>query len=545
MESDYHWLITIGLVTSSVIAVTANIFLLVIFCRRRSLRTVPNRFVINLLITNLLSSVLLIPLLLVDQEASSLASDLSGVNRTVDAVDSLIIREDVHTSSNTTSESIEIIETEFQGDPTRKTIEIIETSDVLTTRLSAEHTTTDLLCVFAHGTTNFVCTASIFSILLIGINQYFGVIHSLRYHFYINRCRSSILIGISWFVALLCAVLSCVTYSDSTVWHFCRTHAVEPSETLKVLNTVYALGYFLLVILAPFVAICVIYVCIYAAAHQNSERMRRSASAPLNPHQVDYIQVPVHKPATLRATLPKVHSAPNFSSIEKEDVPFRVEHMEIQTVVPSAVNRTPSGRSFITTIKHKISNASVFRYREETRAAKISILVIFLVLVCYVPYGITLILSSKCVGIDTSQIFNYVSLMLLVFSNVISPFLFGYRNKRVKREICKIFGMGSKQTLGVLEKPRRSLVPQNKSFENVHESFENEEAFAQKSRVIPEVIVTCKPENERKSILKRVCSSSNWTSYKKCNFITVPDSCISGEARGSFSSASTQISTEE
>nr|CAI5824276.1 unnamed protein product [Callosobruchus analis] len=102
MESDYHWLITIGLVTSSVIAVTANIF-----CW-------SYLFVINLLITNLLSSVLLIPLLLVDQEASSIASDLSRVNSTVDAVDSLIIREDVRTSSNTTSESIEIIETEFQ-----------------------------------------------------------------------------------------------------------------------------------------------------------------------------------------------------------------------------------------------------------------------------------------------------------------------------------------------------------------------------------------------------------------------------------------------
>ncbi|CAH1986878.1 unnamed protein product [Acanthoscelides obtectus] len=193
MESDYHWLITIGLVTSSVIAVTANIFLLVIFCRRRSLRTVPNRFVINLLITNLLSSVLLIPLLLVDQEATSLTSSM-GVNQTVDEVESLIIRENVR-SSNTSSESIEIIETEFQDDPTRKTIEIIETSDVLTRRLIAENATADLLCVFAHSTTSFVCTASIFSILLIGINQYFGVIHSLRYHFYINRCRSSILIG--------------------------------------------------------------------------------------------------------------------------------------------------------------------------------------------------------------------------------------------------------------------------------------------------------------------------------------------------------------
>ncbi|XP_023024095.1 uncharacterized protein [Leptinotarsa decemlineata] len=526
MDSNYHWLITIGLVTSSVIAVTANFLLLVIFCRKRSLRTVPNRFVINLLITNLLSSILLIPLLLVDQETHSYQELSTRINTSsITQFDNVIIQEEIH------------------GDPTTNTVEIIETTNVISGLVppSTSHNTTNLLCYFAQSTTSFVCTASIFSILLIGINQYFGVIHSLRYHFYINRCKSSILIGISWFVALFCAILSSVTYSDSSVWHFCRNRP-PVSETVKVLNTVYAFGYFFLVILAPFVAICIIYVCIYTAAHQNSERMRRSASAPLNPN-IDTIQVSIpisSSPDKGRDALPKVHSAPNLSTLEKE---FKVDDRN-----RSKVNRTSSDRSsssFISTLKHKISNASVFRYREETRAAKISVLVIFLVLVCYVPYGITLILCSKCIRVETSQIFNYLSLVLLVFSNIISPFLFGYRNKRVKMEICKLFSF-TKPNLDIISRPRKPSVMKQVNIEDINEDLEDQHSndpFID-HRVVPEVVVTCKQETERKSILKRVCNT-NWTSYKKCNFITVPDSCISGEARGSFSSASTQISTED
>lgn len=494
------------------------------------------RFVINLLITNLLSSVLLIPLLLVDQDNTS---------------------KSLTTEINNQSTPELIIEEDILSDPTTNSITIIQTSNLVSETNQGDETKSMFLCYFAQSITSFICTASIFSILLIGINQYFGVIHSLRYHFYVNRCRSSILIGISWFVALFFAVLSFLSFSDSSMWHFCKNRT-QPSDTVKIINTVYALSYFLLVILAPFIAICVIYVCIYSAAHQNSERMRRSASAPLNPN-IDYIQVPIPKEASQpkgRETLPKVHSAPNFSNLE--DIEKETETLKnfVEVVKPPlchVVSRTSSERSsnsFISTLRHKISNASMFRYREETRAAKISILVIFLVLVCYVPYGLTLILSSKCIRMNTSQMFNNLSLVLLVFSNIISPFLFGYRNKRVKREIAKMFGLvpGSKQHLDIVERPRRPSAIRNRSFENVHENFEHQtfcEPHIIKNYDIPEVIVTCKPENERKSILKRVCNTSTWTSYKKCNFITVPDSCISGEARGSFSSASTQMSTEE
>ncbi|KAJ8954634.1 hypothetical protein NQ314_007032 [Rhamnusium bicolor] len=492
-------------------------------------------FVINLLITNLLSSILLIPLLLVDQKSPG-TPVAPQTNETLHEFRDVMIKEEIHTDFTTSN---------FQ---------IIETSErILAQSASLRHNNTKqvLLCYFAQSTTSFVCTASIFSILLIGINQYFGVIHSLRYHFYINKCRSTIFIGISWFVALFCAILSSLTYSDSSLWHFCESRS-QPSETVKILNTVYAFSYFFLVILAPFVAICVIYICIYTAAHQNSERMRRSASAPLNSY-MEYIQVPAPNESSQeknRSALPKVHSAPNFSHIDN-DGSFKVKSADDENQKPrNKVSRTCSERmanNFINNLRHKISNASVFKYREETRAAKISILVIFMVLICYIPYGITLILSSECIKVNTSQIFNYLSLILLVFSNILSPFLFGYRNKRVKREICKMVGLVPKPKLPCVDRQRKQSIVKNRSSGDI-ENYENEiitEPFIQKNCVVPEVIVTCKPENERKSILKRVCNSSSWTSYKKCNFITVPDSCISGDARGSFSSASTQISTEE
>lgn len=479
------------------------------------------RFVINLLVTNLLSSILLIPLLLIDKESVPQIANI-------------------------------IIDQEIRSNSTTNTIQIVETGNLVP--ITIKNTTNKMfLCYFAQSTTSFVCTASIFSILLIGINQYFGVIHSLRYHFYVNKCRSSMLIGMSWFLALFCAVLSSLSHIDSGMWQFC-SDKTKPSETVRIVNTVYAISYFVLVIMAPFIAICVIYVCIYTAAHQNSERMRRSASAPLNP-SLDYVQIPVAKERKPlgKEILPKVHSAPNFSNLQSDDKTFKVD-IEQTPLKAKKVTRSPSDRStssFINTLKHKISNASVFRYREETRAAKISVLVIFMVLVCYVPYGLTLVLSSQIIRISTSQIFKNVSLILLVFSNIISPFLFGYRNKRVKREIAKMFGLvpTNKQPFDVLDRPRRPSAINNHSFENVHEQFEQEtesiEAGIPKNAKIPEVVITCKPENERKSILKRVCKSSSWTSYKKCNFITVPDSCVSGDARGSFSSASTQMSVEE
>lgn len=498
------------------------------------------------MLTNLLSSFLLIPLLLVDQDSSSSVGDPFAVGNTS-------WPQNV-TESYVEEESVE--EEEEEEDI------LIDRSDIIVKKSEKFVTVTSyvtepgyqnyLLCYLAQSGTSLVCTASIFSILLIGINQYFAVIHSLRYHFYISKCRCMIYIYTGWIVAIVFGILGALSQNHSGLWHFCDK-TPQTNNGFRIFNTVYAFVYFVFMILTPFLAISVIYCCIYSAAKQNSERMRRSTSGSCNLDT--YIQIPTkqnnNNESVRRSSeetvdfvekpLPKVQSAPNFLALETGEAPAVVK-----------VNRTASDRApnnFINSLKFKITNSSVFRYREEARAAKISIIVIFMVLVCYIPYGITLILNSDLINIKTPRYFNYLALVLLIVSNIISPFLFAYRNKRIQREVGKFLGLITDKSSKLSIKKRtvkRGSLPKLKIpvLEENKEQNGSPEGFLLKTAAIPEVVVTCKPENEKKSILKRVCSK-NWSSYKKCSFITVPDSCLSTDNRGSFSSASTQISTEE
>lgn len=495
------------------------------------------RFVINLLLTNLLSSFLLIPLLLVDQESTAPLSDPI-----------------LATNTSTWPQNItEAIVEEEEDILINKSDIIIKTSEkiVTVTNYNAITPSTNesmyLLCYLAQSGTSLVCTASIFSILLIGINQYFAVIHSLRYHFYISKNRCMIYIYTGWLVAIFFGILGAVSQNHSGLWHFCD-QTPKSSSSYRIINTVYAFVYFVFMILAPFLAISVIYCCIYTAAKQNSERMRRSTSGSCNLETTYQTRERVEERRASEETvdfvekpLPKVQSAPNFLNLNCDSGGVKVTR--------TASDRAPN--NFINSLKFKISNASVFRYREEARAAKISIIVIFMVLICYIPYGITLILNSDLINIKTPRYFNYVALVLLIVSNIISPFLFAYRNKRIQREVGKFLGLitDKNNKLSIKKKTTNSRIPRLMKIPDETAKETNTvdpgDFLLETSATVPEVVVTCKVENEKKSILKRVCSK-NWTmSYKKCSFITVPDSCLGADNRGSFSSASTQISTEE
>lgn len=426
----------------------------------------------------------------------------------------------------------------------------------------------DVLCYFALSATNLICTASIFSILLIGVDQYFAVVHPLRYHFYIDKYRSTALIGSCWIFSILLASLDVTISSDCNFWHFCSRHIREFDQIRSTLRVAYSLIYFFLVIVTPFVTICAIYVCIYTAAHKNSERMRKSASTNSTATPNSYSQLPLKTQdssddslsdeTARRSTIPKVHSAPNFINLvnlseeEKETARETVDKIQVPRIpkVTRSSSDRVSHKNIIVSLKCRISNASVFKYREETRAAKISLLVIFMVLICYTPYGLAVLLNTDLYKPKMPRFFNYIALVLLVISNTISPFLFAYRSRRVQRELLKFLRILPPKSASGGDSPKHLQFPKSpedgarRSDEEVvlREDPEIAEPFIGGNFQIPKVVVTCKVENEKKSILKRVCSK-NWTNYKKCNFITVPDSCL--DARGSFSSASTQISSEE
>lgn len=91
--------------------------------------------------------------------------------------------------------------------------------------------------------------------------------------------------------------------------------------------------------------------------------------------------------------------------------------------------------------RYRISNASMFRYREETRAAKISALVIVTAAACWTPYAVLKLsewppLAGIAGDPSTGPL---IALLSLSAHAVITPVLFAHRNRRVHRELCRIF----------------------------------------------------------------------------------------------------------
>lgn len=119
----------------------------------------------------------------------------------------------------------------------------------------------------------------------------------------------------------------------------------------------------------------------------------------------------------------------------------------------------PKALSYMTSIRHRLSNASsIFKYREESRAARISILVVIMFLISYFPYGLLVLLHGRLSFITNSAA---LAVTFLMVANVSSPFLFAYRNKRVRRGVCRLFGIDPK-TNQRLQK-HRLLLGRNRS----------------------------------------------------------------------------------
>ncbi|KAK2579706.1 hypothetical protein KPH14_011053 [Odynerus spinipes] len=203
----------------------------------------------------------------------------------------------------------------------------------------------------------------------------------------------------------------------------------------------------------------------------------------------------------------------------------------IVTITPapnkSSLHRVASVRStssYINSLKYRISNGSLFRYREETRAARISALVIVMGLICWSPYEILLLLKNLPPYNDQRIAHEYdvTALCFLVLAAYVSPLLFGYRSKRVKRELRKFFCF--KKELSY--KNNRSLMAKKVLKRRHSSTFSHLEM------------------DNRYNIFNCVYGRNRWPK-EKVQFVQVPDTALVVETcRSSFSSgASTQISS--
>ncbi|XP_072745900.1 uncharacterized protein [Anoplolepis gracilipes] len=194
---------------------------------------------------------------------------------------------------------------------------------------------------------------------------------------------------------------------------------------------------------------------------------------------------------------------------------------------PGTLHRAASIRStssYINCIKHRISNGSLFRYREETRAARISALVIVMGLICWSPYVLLSIMKNlpQYSNYEFPHEYDVLALSFLILAAYASPLLFGYRSKRVKRELRKFFCFHRELSY----KNNRSLMAK-KVLKRRHSST-----------------LSHLEMDHRYNIFNCVYGKNKWPK-EKVQFVQVPDTALAVETcRSSFSSgASTQISS--
>ncbi|XP_029166072.1 uncharacterized protein LOC114936892 [Nylanderia fulva] len=194
---------------------------------------------------------------------------------------------------------------------------------------------------------------------------------------------------------------------------------------------------------------------------------------------------------------------------------------------PGTLHRVSSVRSssgYINCFKHRISNGSLFKYREETRAARISALVIVMGLICWSPYVLLSVMKNlpQYSDYEVPHEYDVLALSFLILAAYASPLLFGYRSKRVKRELRKFFCFHRELSY----KNNRSLMAK-KVLKRRH------------SNTLSHLEM-----DHRYNIFNCVYGKNKWPK-EKVQFVQVPDTALAVETcRSSFSSgASTQISS--
>ncbi|XP_011497608.1 PREDICTED: uncharacterized protein LOC105361982 [Ceratosolen solmsi marchali] len=238
----------------------------------------------------------------------------------------------------------------------------------------------------------------------------------------------------------------------------------------------------------------------------------------------------------------------NFDLEEKHREPSG-PRPPIVTVTPPALRPTAplhrltslkTGHSYIEHLRYRISNGSLFKYREETRAARISALVIVMGLICWTPYVCMLVLRNLVEPSEDSEdkpmddigpSLDAGALGFLVLATYVSPLLFGYRSRRVKRELRKFFCF--KRELSY--RNNRSLMAK-KVLRRRHSGVTmlGQMGLGGDSTL----------DNTRYNILNCMYGRVKWPK-DKVHFVQVPDTALAVETcRSSFSSgASTQISS--
>lgn len=343
--------------------------------------------------------------------------------------------------------------------------------------------------------------ATLLAVMLISLDQHHAVTDPLRCHTRLLQRRPAALCSATWVAA---AAAAAIRATVAVVRHFYPTEPVVQGVQL-----VYYIVYLILGVLTPAGIVCIMYLRIYRAARSSGLRARAHGASALQLHEppvnipelveegegltlrIDVSEgaasgentkfgpflLPPERPIRcpsvaslrnsrrdgksnedLRRGLPSVSSAPLLAA-------------PLLTVQPRTPQPSHNG-SRITSFRCRISNASLFRYREESRAARVGLLTGALVML-HVPHAVAAVVSAAVPGLAESA--RTPALALLLLASAASPFLFALRSRRVQREA------------------RRLLLPEKSAWERATGAASAAAADGQRARAALELLRTLSP----------------------------------------------------
>eukprot|EP00090_Calanus_glacialis_P008587 TRINITY_DN16931_c0_g1_i1.p1 TRINITY_DN16931_c0_g1~~TRINITY_DN16931_c0_g1_i1.p1 ORF type:complete len:570 (-),score=92.77 TRINITY_DN16931_c0_g1_i1:183-1892(-) len=480
-------------------SITINVSILMVFARKQTLRTTSNRFIINLLVVNILSSCMFLPLVMLDLLVSPSPSS------------------------------------------------------------SLEHDSVSVMaqCVLSVTVSQWIAGLSMLSTLAIAVDQYLAILHALRYHHHMTRLRSSLSLGSVW-------VLSCVTALSSTclltvparetalLWSCCAA-AHLPSDKHEVTNMAISIVIVITIFLIPSLLLTVIYSKIFMEAHNSSERTRRNSInpnenvfnitstvlAPLNISQSDLRKLQKLTRNNSRSKPPSLPTGRLRRSSTNATIHKSEPMLQRQN---SLISRSPSFKANLGSLRHRISNASQLIHREEGRTAKVYIISLAMLLFCWSPFYISYLLQSIRVGNSARTprwIYPLIFSVSLLYA-ALSPFIFAYRNTKIKRELFKMFSIKEDHSDLASLPP----LPPTTSSRRIYRSVSMKESSRAKKRerqLRNSFLVELSGKSLNKDSFKRTSRHPgyNQASLECETLLLTISSSTDTSARSSFSSAST------
>ena len=214
----------------------------------------------------------------------------------------------------------------------------------------------------------------------------------------------------------------------TTITYFTWSRTCQPQPSLHPYSSYrlwVCVAVVVIVYFIPFIIITVTYVRIFTAARGNSVRTRRNSVSSLRRSSV-----------TSAYGKNVLTPSPRKCSLSRSP--------SIRSTGQQLLTNFSTLRS---SMKTKLSNASaLLLYKEETRAARVTVLVVLVVALCWGPYLACLILHTGHTPFSPPSWLHPLSLALLNCYTVISPLIYAYRSRRVQRDVKKVFGIKPKLT---------------------------------------------------------------------------------------------------